>query len=138
MATDENTESTENPQPQPVDSPLEEGRSFTIEGNDTSGYVGVDPEYRNYANETDRPILSDEVRERMKEHGHLTDDEAVEQGRGLWSPPGGEGTPEATVVADTTGERSNSDVERTGDPDNLTSGTSNAGPSDDDVNTTLL
>lgn len=80
------------PNTQPVDEPVEQdGRSFAIEGNDTSGYVGVDPEYRNYANETDRPILSDETVEHMKEHGHLTDDEAVEQGRGLWAPTSGEG-----------------------------------------------
>lgn len=80
------------PNTQPVDEPVEQdGRSFTIEGNDTSGYVGVDPEYRNYANETDKPILSDATVEHMKEHGHLTDDEAVEQGRGLWAPTSGEG-----------------------------------------------
>lgn len=36
----------------------DEGRSFTIPGNDTSGFVGVDPEYMNYASETDKPRLT--------------------------------------------------------------------------------
>ena len=27
---------------------------------DTSGYIGVDPEYQNYANETERPLISKE------------------------------------------------------------------------------
>lgn len=30
-------------------------RSFVVEGNDTSAYVGVSPEYANYANETEKP-----------------------------------------------------------------------------------
>lgn len=32
-----------------------EGRDFTGDGNDTSDYVGVSPEYMNYANEGDKP-----------------------------------------------------------------------------------
>lgn len=36
------------------------GRDFTVEGNDTSGYVGVDPIYQNYANETEAPMKADE------------------------------------------------------------------------------
>lgn len=92
----------ENENPQPVDEEREstEGRSFRIEGNDTSGYVGVDPEYRNYANETDKPIIGDEQREVMDALGILTDDEAVEQNKGNWSPPSGEAAPEQTVVAE--------------------------------------
>lgn len=35
------------------------GRDFTGDGNDTSGYVGVNPEYMNYANETDKPGKTD-------------------------------------------------------------------------------
>lgn len=61
------------PNTQPVDEP----RNFTLEGNDTSGYVGVDAEYRNYANETDRPILTDDEREHLKTVGQLTDDEQL-------------------------------------------------------------
>lgn len=45
--------------------------------NDLSGYVGVDPEYRNYANESHRPYLTDEERAHMKAHGQLTDMEAL-------------------------------------------------------------
>lgn len=30
--------------------------SFAVEGNDTSGYVGVSPEYMTYANETEAPL----------------------------------------------------------------------------------
>lgn len=52
-------------------------RNFTLEGNDTSGYVGVDPEYRNYANETDKPLLGDDERIRLAEVGLLTDDEKL-------------------------------------------------------------
>lgn len=33
-----------------------DGRDYRVEGNDISGYVGVDPEYMTYANETDRPL----------------------------------------------------------------------------------
>lgn len=32
---------------------------YAIEGNDTSGYVGVDPCYQGYANETDKPIITE-------------------------------------------------------------------------------
>jgi len=58
------------------------GRDFTIEGNDTSGYVGVDPEYRNYANETDRPYLTDEEREQLVATGQIpgaADEESDEE-----------------------------------------------------------
>lgn len=34
----------------------EEGRDFRVEGNDISGYVGVDPEYMTYASDTEKPI----------------------------------------------------------------------------------
>lgn len=44
-------------------------------GYDTSGYVGVDLEYRNYANETEKPILTGVERERMASVGLKTDDE---------------------------------------------------------------
>lgn len=32
----------------------------TGDGNDTSGFVGVDPSYRNYADETYRPFIADD------------------------------------------------------------------------------
>lgn len=65
------------PNTQPVDEPVNQPRNFTLEGNDTSGYVGVDAEYRNYANEIDRPYLTDEEREHLKTVGQLTDDEKL-------------------------------------------------------------
>lgn len=40
-----------------------EGRDFAGDGNDVSEYVGTDPEYRNYASETDRPLTSDATAE---------------------------------------------------------------------------
>lgn len=33
-------------------------RDFTVEGNDTSQYVAVSPEYRTYANDTDKPYAA--------------------------------------------------------------------------------
>lgn len=33
-----------------------DGRDYRVEGNDTRGYVGVDPEYQTYANETEKPL----------------------------------------------------------------------------------
>lgn len=50
-------------------------KSGEIVDNDTSGYVGVSPEYRNYADETHKALLSDADREFMQERGLLTDDE---------------------------------------------------------------
>lgn len=53
--------------------PQIDGRSWAVEGNDTSAYVGVDPEYRNYANDTERPYLTDDERKQMAAVGHKTD-----------------------------------------------------------------
>jgi hypothetical protein len=36
------------------------GRDFAVEDNDTSGYVGVSPEYMTYANDTDKPLQAEE------------------------------------------------------------------------------
>lgn len=36
------------------------GRSFALPGNEGDDYLGVSPEYANYANETDRPYRSPE------------------------------------------------------------------------------
>lgn len=63
---DENLESTEEASP---DEPVEEyvpqhvldgGRDYRVEGNDVSGYIGVDPEYMTYANLGEKPILTDD------------------------------------------------------------------------------
>lgn len=35
------------------------GRDVAVEGNDTSDYVGVSPEYMTYANETEKPLRAD-------------------------------------------------------------------------------
>jgi len=37
-----------------------EARSFALEGNDTSGYLGVCPEYQNYANPGDAPLKAED------------------------------------------------------------------------------
>ena len=35
-------------------------RDLTVPGNDLTGYLGVSPEYMNYANPTEKPILTEE------------------------------------------------------------------------------
>lgn len=47
---------------------------FAVEGNDTSGYVGVSPEYMTYANETDKPLRSEEGVEKDLEDKALGED----------------------------------------------------------------
>lgn len=37
----------------------DEGRVMQVEGNDVSGFVGVDPIYANYANETEKPGVAE-------------------------------------------------------------------------------
>ena len=36
---------------------------YAVDGNDTSAYVGVSPEYQTYANETERPLEASEALE---------------------------------------------------------------------------
>ena len=50
-----------------------DGRDFAVEGNDLSGYVGVSPEYMNYANETEAPLRGDddEVQAAVADHDAL-------------------------------------------------------------------
>lgn len=67
-----------------------EARAFAVEGNDLSGYVGVSPEYRTYANETDKPMLSDDEKAFMKERGLLTDEELAAENEGQTVSPAGE------------------------------------------------
>lgn len=38
----------------------DEGRTYAVEGNELDGYVGVSPEYKTYANETERPYRAEE------------------------------------------------------------------------------
>lgn len=48
------------------------GRDFRVEGNDVSGYLGVDPEYMTYANETEKPHLTDQERyDYTNQYDHL-------------------------------------------------------------------
>lgn len=37
-----------------------EARNFAVEGNDLRGYIGVDPEYMTYADDTHKPYSTDE------------------------------------------------------------------------------
>lgn len=53
------------------------GRDFRVEGNDVDGYVGVTAEYRNYANETEKPYTTDEDVEIFLASGTLTDVEVM-------------------------------------------------------------
>lgn len=41
--------------------PTKQSDRFAVEGNDTSAYVGVSEEYRNYANETEKPYAFEGV-----------------------------------------------------------------------------
>lgn len=57
-----------------------EARNFAVEGNDLSGYIGVDPEYMTYADETHKPYSTDEevlppAEQLMFEEGDDEDDE---------------------------------------------------------------
>jgi len=47
-------------------------RSFAVEGNDLDNYVGVDPIYQNYANESEAPLKAEDGPEQVLE-------EAVEE-----------------------------------------------------------
>lgn len=38
---------------------LDGGRDYRVEGNDVSGYIGVDPEYMTYASVGQKPMLTD-------------------------------------------------------------------------------
>ena len=37
-------------------------RDFRVEGNKTDGYIGVSPEYKTYANDTEAPLLAEDGR----------------------------------------------------------------------------
>lgn len=44
-----------------------EARDFAVEGNDTSGYVGVAPEYQTYGDPNQAPLLAEEGPESVME-----------------------------------------------------------------------
>lgn len=63
-----------------------DGRDFRVEGNDTDAYVGVNPEYMTYANETEAPAAAEEGVEKALEEQHkerLKDIEASTAGAGI-------------------------------------------------------
>lgn len=53
----------------------QDGRDYTVEGNELDGYVGVSPEYMNYANETEKPeiVISDDEDDRSLESELIAD-----------------------------------------------------------------
>jgi hypothetical protein len=61
------------------------GRDYRVEGNDVRDYVGVSPEYKTYANEYDKPILTDTERFQFTDqYDHLegnADEEVIETDR---------------------------------------------------------
>lgn len=55
------------------------GRDMRVEGNDISGYVGVDPVYQNYASDTEAPLPADEGAESKVFERVATEGDAVVQ-----------------------------------------------------------
>lgn len=53
------------------------GRDFRVEGNDVRGYIGVDSEYRTYADDTHKPFITDADVEVLERSGQLTDVETM-------------------------------------------------------------
>ena len=53
------------------------GRDFRVEGNDVSGYIGVDPEYRTYAGVDKKPFITDEDVTILEASGQPTDVELL-------------------------------------------------------------
>lgn len=56
---------------------MQDGRTFQVAGNDTSGYIGVSPEYRGYADDTHKPINTMSELQLLANAGIPTDDELV-------------------------------------------------------------
>lgn len=59
----------------------EGGRDFAVEGNDLDGYVGVSPEYQNYANETEAPVEADDSAENKVIAEFAEGQEALQKGK---------------------------------------------------------
>lgn len=80
-AKNESTDKTEasGPKTTPDGTPVVRtiGRDFRVEGNDVDGYIGVSAEYRTYANETEKPYVTDGEVEAMLASGQLTDAEML-------------------------------------------------------------
>ncbi len=62
------------------------GRDFRVEGNNVDGYVGVSPEYRTYANDTEKPYTTDEDVKIFLASGTLTDVEVMTAQNAAASP----------------------------------------------------
>lgn len=62
------------------------GRDFRVEGNNVDGYVGVSPEYRTYANDTEKPYTTDGDVEIFLASGTLTDVEVMTAQNAAASP----------------------------------------------------
>lgn len=54
-----------------------DGRQLHLDDNDLTGFVGAAPEYRNYANETDRPFFAEEGAEREFEARHTNQSDGI-------------------------------------------------------------
>lgn len=60
------------------------GRSFAVEGNDTSKFVGVSPEYATYANDTEAPLRGEDGAESVFEERQIeAQDRAAENNSGV-------------------------------------------------------
>jgi len=47
--------------------PDENARVWQVEDNETDAFIGVDPEYQNYADETHKPFMAEEGAEQVSE-----------------------------------------------------------------------
>lgn len=71
-ATEDKADEVEDQRKPYVHDPEVHGRDYRVEGNDVRDFVGVDPEYRTYANEYDAPILTDVERfNQTDQYDHL-------------------------------------------------------------------
>lgn len=101
------------------ESPDEEvaGRDFRVEGNDVSGYYGVDPVYATYANETDAPLRTKEGPEAQvvdRAFAEKRDDEDVTGNGNLAEVPADFSSPESD---DTTPDAPETDAPETKTPE---------------------
>lgn len=72
---------------------LDGGRDFRVEGNDVSGYLGVDPEYQTYASETSKPMLTDTERyDLTDQYAHLEGNHEDDEPDEVQSPDGDDST----------------------------------------------
>ena len=88
----------------PDDAPA--ARSFEVEGNDTDAYVGVSPEYRGYANDTEKPYAAESGVEKIMEERYAETSDALVSG----------GNGETAATATTTGVVAGSQKDEPGTP----------------------